>query len=377
MAYCKNCGVKLSKRGKFCPGCGQRDFNGKLRMRDFLSRFFSSFTHLDNKFVKMSWQLLVPAKVTINYFKGKIKRYPHPVKFFFIVMFFFLLMFSKQFDDVTLNLFGGSINVGTELTYSAGNGKVTVSKSNLFDALQRCVVAKEYRSAYDSLPTAWKTEQTRLALDSIHRIASEPWEESTRGLLNMMNDMGRPTDKLLDSVSLNIGLEPVVISTTDFVSLEPDSIIHKYGFKNWGQQIIVKQGIKAVRDQQGLIHRYVGSFGWSVLVLIALMALLLRLLYWKRGRFYVEHFIFLMHQQSGAFLFLTLALLVHEYLFSLDWGWIVVLGWFTISPLIAMHRFYGGRWWSTLLKWLVYTIIYWVLLLVLFIATLLVVFVIF
>ncbi len=374
---CKNCGEKLTKRGKFCPACGQRDFDGRVKMRDLLSKFFSSLTHLDNKFAKMAWQLLVPGKVTIHYFQGKIKRYPHPVQFFFIVMFFFLLMFSKQFNDLSLNLFGGSINIGNDKSFSSGDGSVTVTKSNLYDALQRCMVAKEYRSAYDSLPEAWRTETTRNALDSIHRMASKPWEQSTIGMLNLLNDNQASANSTLDSVNLNLGVEGIQISTMDFVSLEPDSIIRKYGYKDWEQQIIIKQGIKAVKDQHGLINRYVGSFGWAVLVLIAFMALLLKLLYWKRGGYYVEHFIFLMHQQSGAFLFLTIVLLIHEFLFSLEWGWLVVLGWLGISPLIAMHRYYGEKWWKSIYKWLIYIAFYVAGLIFLFIATMLVVFVIF
>ncbi len=125
--HCKNCGEKLSKRGNFCPSCSQRDFDGRVRMRDLLAKFFSNITHLDNKFVKMCWQLFIPARVTIEYFQGKIKRYPHPVQFFFIVMFFFLLVFSQKLDGTALNLLGGSINVGTEQGVSSeGPVKVLV-----------------------------------------------------------------------------------------------------------------------------------------------------------------------------------------------------------------------------------------------------------
>jgi hypothetical protein len=91
----------------------------------------------------------------------------------------------------------------------------------------------------------------------------------------------------------------------------------------------------------------------------------------------VEHFIFLMHQQSGAFLFLTLAILTNEYLFKLQELWLVVLGWIGISLLIAMRRYYKNSWWWTLPKWLLYCLIYLVVLTALFIGTLLVVFVLF
>ncbi|MFN0035910.1 MAG: DUF3667 domain-containing protein [Saprospiraceae bacterium] len=373
---CKNCGGKLSKQGSFCPGCGQRDFDGRIRMRDLLGKFFANFTHLDNKFLKMAWHLFVPARVTLNYFQGKIKRYPHPVQFFFIVMFFFLLMFSKQFDDAAINLMDGSFSVGDDKSYSVGD-KTTVSKSNLYAALQRCMTAKEYRTAYDSLPTEWRNETSQKALDSIHRTVSEPWEQATQGLLTALQDSSGVLPSTLDTISLNFGISNVRIATTDFVGMEPDSIIKKYGFSNWGDKVMVKQSIKSIKDQQGLIHRYVGSLGWAILVLISFMALVLWLLYWRRGGYYVEHFIFLMHQQSGMYLLFALAMAVDDYLLALEWFWLVVLAWAMLSMLFAMKRFYSNNWAWTIVKWLAYTALYLLGLIVLFIAALLVVFVVF
>lgn len=376
--YCKNCSEKLSKRGKFCPSCGQRDFDGRVRMRDLLSKFLSSLTHLDNKFLNMARRSLIPGQVSVDYFQGKIKRYPHPLQFFFIVMFFFLLLFSKQFDNATLNLFGGSLNFSSEVTYKAGSA--AVSKSNLYEALKRCMIAREYRQAFDSLPPDWKTAQVKLAHDSVDLMVNGPWEYATTMLLETLSDTADQTDPLisnLDTINLNIGFSKVAVSTLDFALLDADSIIQKYQFNTWGEQTTLKQGMKALRDQQGFLNQYVGSFGWAVLVLVTLMALVLKLLFRKNHSYYVEHFIFLLHQQSGSFLMLTLALVVHEYLIPLTWFWIPVLVWFFINIIPAVKRFYGNSWGWTLLKSLVFIIVYITGLVALFIATLLIVFAIF
>ncbi len=373
---CKNCDTKLSKQGSFCPGCGQRDFDGRIRMRDLLGKFFANFTHLDNKFVKMSWQLFVPALVTINYFQGKIKRYPHPVQFFFIVMFFFLLMFSKQFEDAGFNMTGGDMSIGGQDTYEMERGKKLLTESGLYEALQHCVIAKEHRSAFDSLPTAWKIPMVRQALDSVVGLVEGPWEAGTEYILSLSNSKDKESGSTMDTIRIKF-TESVRIATVDLVNLTPDSIIQKYGFKDWDQKVTVRQGIKSLKDPKNLIHRYVGSLGWAILVLIAVMAFVLRLLYWKRGGYYVEHFIFLMHQQAGAFLLLTIAMVVNDYLFDLDWAWLLILGWVGISMLVAMKRFYDQSWGWTIAKWLVYCTVYVLGLIALFVGTLLVVFVIF
>ena len=376
---CKNCGKKLAKKGEFCSSCGQRDFDGRVRMRELLEHFFTSFTHLDNKFIKMGWQLLIPARVTINYFQGKIKRYPHPVHFFFIVMFFFLLMFSKQFDNAGMNMTGENFNlsISGEKPAEKSKSEKLLKESGLFAVLEHGEAAKKYRAAIDSLPSEWRSPPISQAVDSVLRIVQGPWEDAMRDFSKLANRKDSTNIKALDSLTLNFAFTTVRIAISDLVNLSSDEITKQYGFTDWAQKIAVRQGIKSLKDPKSLIHRYVGSFGWAILVLIAIMAFVLRLLYWKRGGYYVEHFIFLMHQQAGAFLLLTLAMAVNEYLFHLSWIWLPLMAWIGVSLLLAMKRFYGESWAWTTLKWLVYCVLYVLGLIALFIATMLVVFMIF
>lgn len=376
---CKNCGTKLSKKGHFCPGCGQRDFDGRVRMRDLLAKFFSNFTHLDNKFVKMCWHLFVPARVTISYFEGKIKRYPHPVQFFFIVMFFFLLMFSKQFEGSRLNTTGNNFNlqVSGEDTIINDLVKNKLAESGLFPALQHYVTAKKYREQFDSMPQEWRTPNAKLLLDSVVRKMDGPWEEAGKVILSIGKDSIIDGPLSQDSLLMNFVFSNVSIGVVDLIELSPEAIIEKYGISAWDQKIALRQGIKSLKDPERLIHQYVGSFGWAILVLISCMALVLKLLYWKRGGYYVEHFIFLMHQQSGAFLLITLGMVIQDYLFKLELIWLLIFGWIGFGLLWAMKRYYGESWPWTLLKWGVYSLVYIFGLAVLFIATLLVVFVLF
>jgi hypothetical protein len=376
---CKNCDTKLSKQGNFCPGCGQRNFDGRVRMRDLLAKFLSSLTHLDNKFLKMSWQLLVPARVTIHYFQGKIKRYPHPLQFFFIVMFFFLLLFSKQFGAAKMESTGGNFNLRVSGDDSTQNQALEdrLREAGLFGVLEHHVEAKKYQAELDSLPEAWRTPELRLALDSLRRRVHGPWEDAARLILKLGNPDTSGLAQERDSITLSSGFFNVRIAVDDMVRLTPDQIIAQYGIKAWQEKVTVRQGIKSIKDPKVLIRQYVGSFGWAILVLITLMALVLRLLYWKRGGYYVEHFIFLLHQQSGAFLLLTLALAIQEYLFPLSIVWLLLILWIGVSLLLAMKRYYGEPWNWTVAKWLLYSAVYVLGLIGLFIATLLVVFVVF
>jgi hypothetical protein len=83
----------------------------------------------------------------------------------------------------------------------------------------------------------------------------------------------------------------------------------------------------------------------GVFVMMPLFALILKLLYARRKRFYVEHFVFALHVHSFAFLMMTLMLV-------LRWGWLnAVMGtWFVLALFLAMKRVYGQGWFRTLLK---------------------------
>lgn len=375
---CQNCGKKMTRKGGFCPNCGQKNFDGRVRMRDLLSRFIFGLTHLDNKFVRMSWRLLLPGSVTIDYFQGKIKRYPHPFQFFFVVMFFFLLLFSKLFEGQnfrTTNRQGEGLNFGTT-RQEQGKGKVHVNNDNFYLALQRYVLGQEIRAAYDSIPARLRTRETREAMDTMIRYANGEWETAVERIQGDMDSTAKNDLKRLDSISLNFITSQVKIATTDAIRLEPEEIVVKYGITDWRERIFLRQGLKSVKDPKGLMHAYVGSMTWTILALVSLMAMVLGLLYWRQRRYYVEHFIFLLHQHSGAFLLLTLSLLVQQF-YDLGGLWVLIFGWIGISLLIAMKRYYRQGYFKTTLKWLLYCFLYIIGFIFLFIVGLILVFVLF
>jgi predicted RNA-binding Zn-ribbon protein involved in translation (DUF1610 family) len=345
---CRNCAKKLSKKGLFCPHCGEKNISKRIRMRDLLGKFFTHLVHLDSKFVRMVWQLLIPAKVTQAYFEGKTGRYPHPVQFFFIVMFFFLIVLGKSCrDGATINAGkNGEFNISSEKT--AQHKKIRLDNTNIYDAMKRYAMALDLKSAYDSLPPSLKSENAKIALDSVIERVNGDWELALRMLQDEWGDK-------MDTIPFGAFGSEFRISLRDIAQKSPDEIITHYQVKNWWEQIPVRQGIKSIRDPQGLMTRYVGSFAWTALMVIAFMAAILKLLYWRQGRYYVEHFIFLMHQHAGAYLLLTFFVAAEVWI---PWWPDAIIGlvliWIAVALLIALKRYYGQKWPITVFKWLVY-----------------------
>jgi hypothetical protein len=90
-------------------------------------------------------------------------------------------------------------------------------------------------------------------------------------------------------------------------------------------------------------------------VLLPVFALLLKLVYIRRRRLYLEHMIFALHLHTFAMLLFSGALLVR-----FDWVMVGVTAAISIYTLIAMKRVYGQGWIKTTGKWLVLEACYFV-----------------
>lgn len=349
---CLNCDKKLPKSAVFCPRCAQRNNQGKASMRELFQRFWANFSHLDAKFVKMCWQLFVPGKVTQEYFMGRQKRYPHPVQFFFIVMFFFLLAFNStcknknfkfQGQDVGFNWSIDSTGTAVEDDYFNSHN------SSTWDGLvQRYAFGLEVRDVLKTLPPDLNTPTTRRAVDSILQVVG-PARKVFGESVNDSTFRG-------DSLDLGLATYTARVAVVDMVNLEPEAVAEKYGIRDWKERLLFVQAIKSAKKPQELVNKYVGSIAWTILALVTVMSCFLALLYVRQRRYFVEHFVFLLHQHSGVFLLLTLALLINKF-YRLNFWWILVFALLGLHLFLAMRRYYGQGFWKTTLKWTLYSFI--------------------
>lgn len=92
-------------------------------------------------------------------------------------------------------------------------------------------------------------------------------------------------------------------------------------------------------------------------LMLPVFALLLKLLYYRRSRFYIAHFIFALHVHSFTFILFTIALLS-----QLDFASILIAIILPVYTYMAMKRVYQQGHMKTFLKWAALTGIYSVLL---------------
>ena len=107
--------------------------------------------------------------------------------------------------------------------------------------------------------------------------------------------------------------------------------------------------IDLFHDPEVFVQRVIGNLPIAMFFLLPFLALALSVCYARKKRFFVEHLVFGMHNQTFSFLCLAAALLTSAGPIG---RWFLLF--FTVVPqvyyLIALRRFYRDGWIRTLIK---------------------------
>ncbi len=347
--YCRNCYHPLPYKAKFCAHCGQKDTDGRIGMKSLMGRLWNNTFHLEGKFIRTAWQLFVPGKVTTEFFKGKQERYPHPIRLFAIVMFLFLFLLNSMLKDRDAKDEWWYTSTTTSIKDETGDTLKQDKPINIYDQMKYSAMLYDLQQDYEHLPPDLKTPQAKIVVDSLLRSFAAKHGQEEGALDSILQGS-------FDSISFGFG--HIKIASLDLVRYEPDEIIERYHITQWTDRLIVRQGIKSFKSPEALAHAYVGSLTWTILILVAIMSGVLALFYWRQQRYYVEHFIFLLHFHTGAMLLLLLAIVGNRLGIWQVW----VVGWAAFLPMPAMYfallRYYGQGWFKTLVKWILYGFLY-------------------
>ena len=102
-----------------------------------------------------------------------------------------------------------------------------------------------------------------------------------------------------------------------------------------------------LREFRGIVRdRALFLAPYAMFLFLPVFAALTYLLYRKRSMFYGEHVVYALHVHAFAYFLLMVEAFAAEWLAGLLWLWgVIYFG-------IAMRRVFGGRWWATLLRYI-------------------------
>ncbi|WP_026755967.1 DUF3667 domain-containing protein [Sediminibacter sp. Hel_I_10] len=315
---CKNCESQLLPEFTFCPNCGQK-VNEELTLQVLFYNTICNYFSFDARFFKSFWPLIAkPGYLAKKYLEGKRLMFLHPAQMylFISVVFFSILSFSISDQTETLN-----------------------------EELKRDLTTKQKVSV----------------LDSIRAVQSDSTErEEARAFLKKNQWLSGLDDKAVDSILSNESVEKNKVSF-GFDVEEIDSLINidaketdiykSMGMESdagWFQRKAYAQALKFYKKRDGgsILKTFIDTIPIALFILLPLFALILKLLYYNRGR-YAHHLVF-------SFYFFSFLFIVFSFVFGLNLIWDIPdwLDWLTILStyfylFIALKRFYQNGWfWS-------------------------------
>ena len=244
MEICKNCGSEVNQN--YCANCGQKTHLHKESAWGLIKEFFNDFTHFDSKFGRSLYFLLLkPGRLTLEYLNYKRMSYLNPMRMYiFITLVYFIcaglpsnVLFPSQFTKSLKNF-----------TYSSDKGIEFTEKS----------------------------------------------EESTSN--SHINIPG--------FINLNINRDGQKLSEKELQD-SINTLMHEPQ-KGYFERLSNAKSLKLSHMSVEETNKQVGQ-NWSknlpkmMFILLPLFALLLKLIYFRKGIYYEDHAIFSLHFHSFLF----------------------------------------------------------------------------
>jgi hypothetical protein len=325
---CPNCGSSLSDQ--FCAHCGQENKATVMAFHRIVSDFLGDLFNFDSRLFNSLWPLLVkPGLLTREYVAGRRARFIPPVRMYlFLSLFFFgLATFGIPEDAIRA---GDSDDPGE--VHEPNTPRIRIGPQGDKPPIQITRTEDETLTPAEPPPVA--------AGDA------EPKRQPTDADFGIKEDDD-------GNASVNFTAE-------------------ESGWLYEAEQR-AERNVKRFKDDKEfrieLVRRGIGNLPLMMFILLPVYALLLKLLYVRSGRYYVEHLIYSLHLHS--FIFLVLGGVIAWMLILDNAGyapappwWLTTVFWtyFALYPFFAMRRMYGQGRFKTALKYLLLGFLYFILL---------------
>ena len=299
LPVCGNCMEPVP--GRFCAQCGQEDRTYLLSLRELLSDFFGDLINFDSRFFKTMVPLLFrPGYLTAEYIRGRRQTYFPPVRLyiFISIVFFFVATMLADVGEFKMD------DSGEPQTLEAAEARA-------LGALESQRAALAARGALDAAEPFLPTKEDVLAG------VRERYEERqlAEAAEPPAKDDSQQDSEAADTQSQGPGVQ---VSSKG---------VHVQGFGIPEIDERLERGAEAFKEDPGAFAKaMLDDIPVAMFIFLPLIALVLKVLYFFTGRYYVEHLIFTLHFHAAAFM-LILLLIVNGELEDAYEGWQSVSGW--------------------------------------------------
>src|SRR5438270_2853320 len=318
---CENCGAEL--QGHWCAHCGQPAIDYRRSFRHVIADLLDEFLNWDSKFFRTIGLLLVrPWKLTNEFLAGHRVRYVHPGRLYLLasILFFFAVNYGAK--DLRLQPGKLSPKDRAELEADLKKGDLPPAAREQLEALLR-----ESPSPNSSPPSTSPSPATS--------VPSPP-------------SPAPETDKQKQEYG-KIGERPFAVF---------DQAKSTTPFERW-IEARAKEKMGEHGTKMGLfIATLFSNLPYMMLCCIPLFAFVLKVLYFRRHIFYIDHLIYALHIHTFAYVGIMLIVLatigLNRTAPGTIAGWTIALLWiaFVAQIFLSIRRVYRQGWFISIFKFL-------------------------
>lgn len=260
---CQNCSSPLT--GPFCAQCGQHDVDYHRGFHHLIHDLLENVFHFEGKFfVTVAWLLAKPGRITLEFIAGRRTSQLNPLRFYIFVSVLFFLGIALLNHGHLINISRQTVDqLQRDITSSVKEGSAKPADFTLVENAELGrrlgeAAAKRAKIERDALIAAIRAERKPPVANTLPPLPGKAGKyASTKVRLDRSSELGRNLARKFGSGELTVG---------DIW----DAIEHRIP---------------------------------TLLFLgVPLFALLLKILYLRSGKYYVEHLIFSLHLHTWLFL---------------------------------------------------------------------------
>jgi len=322
---CLNCLMPLRGDENFCPSCGQKNDVRKLRVSHFFTEFLAGFISYDSTLWRtLKPILLSPGKVSLEYIKGKRKRYVNPFRFYFSVsiIYFLVIGLSSKWGDLNSSFEGANYKdiINIEQDLSEGDKKTleeVLFKTDSVLAQNEAPALDSISSKIDSIGMGWKITKANTLF------------------------------KKHENLSVIAVLDSLDVAPTFFNK----ALYHKIKTYSTGND---KENLKA------FINSLVSNISVALFFLLPIFTLFVWFLYLRKRFSYMEHLVFVFNTQTVLFLLLLILFFVDLIMGEENQWWLTFLL-FSVYLFLALRGFYQQGFFKTVFKYFILNSVFFLL----------------